>query len=252
MEPAQYLMDLAASIDFTPLKYVIDLNDLRNVAAIAGVLITLKAASTKWGNKAVYFATMGADLSSPMRITSISIANLKDKPLIIYNINVLLKDLGYYELERFDPPLVIKGLEATSITTTPYTELTLKPNPFDNLKQKLDIILTTESSAIKCKAAKSPEAINHKYFNKHKRIGISRKIFNKKIYSNRDGWALVYMFEGAQRTSFLAKNGFIHSEWPFPINALPSQIMDKPESIKESISSLGQTYGVHINICELS
>ncbi|MGE8050622.1 hypothetical protein ACQKPT_20275 [Pseudomonas monteilii] len=227
------------------------MNDLRNIAAIAGVLIALKAASSKWGSKAVYFASVGASLTSPLRITSISIANLKDKPLIIYRINVLLKDLGYYELEKFDPPLVIKGLEATSITTTPYTNLLIEPNPFKNLKVKLDIILTTESSTVKCEAAKSPESINYKFFKKHKQIGINRKRFNDKVYSEHDGWALIYMFQGVQRTSFLAKSGFIHSDWPFKINSLTSEDMCNPEAIKEAIALIGAQYNTHINIAEL-
>jgi hypothetical protein len=251
MEIINHLLALSESIDFTPLKSLIDLNDLRNLAAIAGVLITLKAASSKWGNKAVYFATMGANLTSPMRITSISIANLKDKPLVIYKINVLLKDIGYYELEKFDPPLVIKGLEATSITTTPYTNLAIQPNPFKNLKVKLDIILTTESSTVKCKAAKSPESLNYKFFKKHKQIGVSRKKFNEKVYSEHDGWGLVYMFQGTQRTSFLAKSGFIHSDWPFSTNALPSDNMSNQKTIKESIDLIGKQHNTHINIIEL-
>ncbi|UVL73886.1 hypothetical protein [Pseudomonas protegens] len=251
MEIINHLLALLMSIDFTPLKSLIDLNDLRNLAAIAGVLITLKAASSKWGNKAVYFASLGASLTSPFRITSISIANLKDKPLIIYRINVLLKNIGFYELEKFDPPLVIKGLEATSITTTPYTNLSIQPNPFNDLKVDFDIILTTESSTIKCKAAKSPELINYKFFKKQKPIGVSRKKFNDKIYSEHDGWALIYMFQGAQRTSFLAKSGFIHSDWPFPINSIRSEDMSNIETIKESIAHIGKEYNTYFNISEL-
>ncbi|WP_236198286.1 hypothetical protein [Pseudomonas putida] len=251
MEIINNLAALIEAIDFTPLKSLIDLNDLRNLAAIVGVFIAIKAASSKWGNKAVYFATVGASVTSPLRITSISIANLKDKPLIIYRINVLFKKNGYYELETFNPPLVIKGLEATSITTTPYTNLSIQPNPFKDLKVEFDIILTTESSTLKCKAAKSPDNINYKFFKKHKQIGITRKKFNEKVYSDHDGWALIYMFQGTQRTSFLAKSGFIHSDWPFGINALASEDMSNHETIKESIALIGMKYNTHINISEL-
>lgn len=251
METISHLLSMVKSIDFTPLKSLIDLNDLRNIAAIAGVFITLKAASSKWGNKAVYFARVGASLSSPLRITSISIANLKDKPLIIYRISVLIKKAGYFELEKFDPPLVIKGLEATSITTTPYTSLSLQPNPFNDPKVEFEIILTTESSTLKCKAAKSPESLNYKIFKNHRVIGVNRKEFNHKVYSDHDGWALIYIFEGAQRTSFLAKSGFIHSDWPFSINSLHSEDMATPQKIKESIDLIGASNNTHINIVEL-
>ncbi|CAI8898678.1 DFP domain-containing protein [Pseudomonas sp. IT-194MI4] len=246
------IITIITSFDFSPLKSLVDLNDLRNLAAILGVLIGLMTASKKWGTKAVYFARIGASSNSPLSITSLSIANLKDKPLIIYEINILFnKTNQYFRLQKFDPPLVIKGLEATSFTPEKYSDIAIKPNPFDDLHLKLDLILVTESTAIKCKPAKSPESIVHKHMKGHTQIRINRRIFNKKVYSKEAAFALVYIFEATQRTSFILKSGLICDDWPFQINAIPKDLMQNRESIIDSIEKIGEQNNVHINIHEL-
>lgn len=252
MEFLNSVLSAFYSFDFSPFKPLIDLNDLRNIAAILGVAIGLKTASKKWGNKAVYFATIGASSNSPMSITSLSIANLKDKPLIIYEIDVLFKKTNsYFRLQKFDPPLVIKGLEATSFAPDKYSSLEVKPNPFLELDVKIELFIITESSAIKCKPAKSPESIVYHKMKKHKPITISRNRFNKKIYSNDTALALVYMYEGTQRTSFLMKNGFICDDWPFRTNMLPKESMENRDSIKEAVEVIAMQNKIHINIVEL-
>lgn len=240
------------SFDFSPLESLIDLNDLRNIAAILGVAIGLTTASKKWGNKAVYFATVGVSSNSPASITSLSITNLKDKPLIIYEINVLFKKSNsYFCLQKFDPPLVIKGLEATSLEPTKYSKLEIEPNPFLELHLKIEIFLITDSSAIKCKPAKSPDSIVFQKMKKYKPITVSKNKFNKKTYSKNTELALVYMYNGAQRTSFLLKTGFICDDWPFRTNLLPEGSMRDRESIAEAIKVIAEQNKVDINIVEV-
>ncbi|EXF96297.1 hypothetical protein HK44_020815 [Pseudomonas fluorescens HK44] len=252
MDYFQSLLTTIVSIDFSPLKSLVDLNDLRNLAAILGVAIGLTTASKKWGNKAVYFATIGASSNSPLSITSLSIANLKDKPLIIYEINVIFKKTNrYFRLQKFDPPLVIKGLEATTFVPEKYSELEIKPNPFLEFNSKIDLILITESSAIKCKPAESPESIVYRHMKRHRPITVSRRIFNKKIYSKETALALVYMYEGTQRTSFLLNNGLFCDEWPFHTNMLSKTLMQNRESIIAGIDEIAEQNKVQINIIEL-
>ncbi|WP_347929509.1 hypothetical protein [Pseudomonas helvetica] len=252
MDSLQPFLTVIESLDFSPLKYLIDLNDLRNLAAILGVAIGLMAASKKWGNKAVYFATIGASSNSPLRITSLSIANLKDKPLIIYEIHVIFKKpKRFFCLQKFNPPLVIKGLEATSFAPEKYSELEIKPNPFLGSTDPIDLILITESTAIKCKTAKPPESIVFRHMKKYKQLTKSKKIFNSKIYTKEATLALIYMYEGEQRTSFLLKNGHICDEWPFRTNMLSKDLMQSRELIIEGISEIAKQNDIQINIIEL-
>ncbi|WP_455911015.1 hypothetical protein [Pseudomonas putida] len=205
----------------------------------------------KWGNKAVYFAAIGSSSNNPTSITSLSIANLKDKPLIIYEINVLFKKTHhYFRLEKFDPPLVIKGLEATSFIPEKYSELSINPNPFHDANLKIDIILITESSAIKCKPAKSPESIAYRHMKKYKSITVSRRKLNGKIYSKDTVFALVYMYEDSQKTSFLLRSGLICDDWPFQTNMLSREMMRDREAITEAINEIAIKNKVHINLVE--
>ncbi|WP_323614346.1 hypothetical protein [Pseudomonas putida] len=246
------IVETINSFDFTPLKSLVDLNDLRNLAAILGVGLGVRAASLKWGHKAIHFATIGKSINSPARITNLSIANLKDKPLIVYEIIVLLREQKrYFRLQKFDPPLVIKSLEATSIAPDAYSDLDITPNPFTDIETKFEIHLITNSKVIKCKPAHSPEALAHKHFKKYQSAATSSKRFNGKIYTNEARLALVYTYKGAQHTSFLLKSGFICDEWPFRTNSIPKDMMINATTISESLSVIGQQYGISIAISEL-
>lgn len=252
MDFLQNIFTFINDIDFTPLKTIIDLNDIRNIAAILGVIITLLAARKKWGHKAIYHATIGRSLNRPTRITSLSIANLKDKPLIIYELHIRFNQPKYYFcLQKFDPPLVIKGLEATSIEPEAYSSLSIEPNPFNDLDIDMDLFLATERSVIKCEKANPPEILVRNYFKNISELTKSTSKFNKKIYSNDASYALVYIYQGNQRTSFLSKRGFIHDEWPFHVNSLPIAAMENEDSITAAINTLSNELSTKIDFAKL-
>lgn len=252
MDFLQNIYTLFKDIDFTPLKSIIDLNDIRNLAAISGVIITLLAASKKWGNKAIYYATISRSLNRPTRITSLSIANLKDKPLIIYELHIRFnKSKHYFCLQKFDPPIVIKGLEATTIEPEAYSSLSIEPNPFNELNIDMDLFLATERTVVKCKKASPPESLVREYMKNFSELTKSKLAFNKKIYTSDTAYALVYKYEGKQRTSFLLKRGFIYDEWPFHINSLPSKAMDNEESIIAALNTISAEISTSIKIVKL-
>lgn len=252
MDFIQNIYTFIKDIDYTPLKTLIDLNDLRNLAAISGVAITLFAASKKWGNKAIYYATVSKSLNSPARISSLSIANLKDKPLIIYELHVRFNSLNYYfRLQKFDPPIVIKGLEATSIKPEAYSSLSIEPNPFNEFDLEMDLFLVTERTVVKCKTASSPGSLISKNMKNFSEVTTSKFSFNKKIYTSDAAYALVYKYKDSQRTSFLLKNGILCDEWPFPINALPLTAMENEESITSAINDISNKFSTRIIIHRL-
>lgn len=239
-------------IDFTPLKTLIDLNDLRNLAAISGVVITVLAASKKWGNKAIYHATISHSINRPARISSLSIANLKDKPLIIYEIHVRFNtSKHYFCLQKFDPPIVIKGLEATSLEPEAYSSLSIEPNPFRQIKVDIDLFLATERTVVKCKMASSPDNLVRKYMKNFSELTKSRDTFNKKVYTKEAAYALIYTYDGVQRTSFLLKHGFICDEWPFQFNALPITAMENDDSVITAINDLSLKLSTKIHLKKL-
>lgn len=254
MDFLQNIYTFIKEIDFTPMRSIIDLNDIRNIAAISGVIITLFAASKKWGNKAIYYATISKTLNRPTRITSLSIANLKDKPLIIYELHIRFNNSKHYFcLQKFEPPIVIKGLEATTIEPDAYSSLSIEPNPFNDLDIDIDIdlFLVTERAVVKCKEASPPGNLVRKYMKNFSELTKSKFAFNKKIYTSDTAYALIYKYEGKQRTSFLLKRGFIYDDWPFHINSIPSNAMDNNESLIAAFDALSTEISTKIKIVKL-
>lgn len=227
------------SIEFTFLKGLIDLNDLRNLAAISGVVITVYAASKKWGNKVICHAVISRVRNRPTHISSLSIANLKDKPLIVYEMHIRFnKHKSYFCLQKFDPPLVVKGLEATSVESDAYSSLNTESDPFNKIDVDFDLFLVTERTVIKCKMSSSPEGLIRKHMKGLSVLGVSTKKFNNKVYNNDAAYALVYVHNGNKNTSFLMGNGHIFDEWPFPINALPTEAMQSFDTLNSAIEEL--------------
>ena len=252
MDFLQNIYTFIKGVDFTPMRSIIDLNDIRNIAAISGVIITLFAASKKWGHKAIYYATISSTLNRPARISSLSIAILKDKPLIIYELHIRFNtSKHYFCLQKFEPPIVIKGLEATTIEPDAYSSLSIEPNPFNNPDIDMDLFLVTERAVVKCKEASPPGNLVRKYMSNFNELTKSKLVFNKKIYTRDSAYALIYKHEGKQRTSFLLKHGFIYDDWPFHINSIPSSAMENNESLIAELDALSTEISTKIEIVKL-
>jgi hypothetical protein len=250
------LRDAAAfftSIDYTPLKQLIDLNDARNLAAIVGVIIASYAASKKWGTAAIYQAKIGYTRNKPTRITSLSIANLKDKPLVVYRALAKFDHLkAYVTIQAFDPPLVIEGLQATSIEPDEFSGYSCPENPFTDPRVKMDLMLVTESTLVKCKPAKIPEALVRKHLKGFSEIGTYTKKFNEKVYTNEAVYAILYQFNGVARTSFLLHYGYICDDWPFQFNTIPAEHMASEELVLKAIDELAKQVGVALHLRNLA
>lgn len=241
-----------ASIDYTPLKHLIDLNDARNLAAIVGVVIAVYAASKKWGNAAIYQAQISFQINRPARISNLSLANLKDKPLIVYRILASFEESkSFVTLRMFQPPLVIEGLQATSIEPDDFSSLDCQKNPFADITVKMDIMLVTESTVVKCKPAKIPESLVLKHMKGFREIGKSTMRHNGKVYTDEAAYALVYRYKDADRTSFILHGGHIIDEWPFRIKSLSPACMADQTLLKQELNALSEKVGTPLHAIRL-
>lgn len=236
-----------AAIDYSPLKHVIDLNDVRSLAAIAGAVFAIRAALRRFGHEAIYRATISHALNRVGHIANLTIANLKDRPLVVFEVLVYFKEAGtYITLQKFDPPLVIKNLEATSFVPEPYSDISISPNPFDDRRLNMEILLVTESNVVKCKQAKNPARLIAKHLRGIPFATVSRNMINNKIYTREARYALFWQQDGATRTSFLLASGFICDEWPFRYNAVDKDALASEESIEQAIQELSKKIGVQL------
>jgi hypothetical protein len=244
--------NLFSEFNTSPFKSWIDLNDLRNVLAILGAVIAIIAANKKWGNKAVYTASIQHRINRPDRVSNLSIANLKDKPLAIYEVlAVFPTSKKHFSLQRFDPPLVIKGLEATSFTPEDFSSMGLDTNPFSDGAVDMHILLITESSAVKCKAALPPSALIDKALRGFEPIPKIINKFNDKIYTSNAIYAIGHELDGKMATSFLLKNGLICDEWPHDLNVIPLESMKSDDLVLDAIAVLSEKLGIPLQILKL-
>ncbi|MBK3848103.1 hypothetical protein [Stutzerimonas xanthomarina] len=241
-----------AAIDYTPLKDIIDLNDVRSLAAIAGALIAIRAALRRFGHEAIYRATISHSLNRVGHISNLTVANLKDRPLVVFEVVVRFKSPNtYISLQKFDPPLVIKNLEATSIVPDPYSDISISPNPFDGLRLDMEILLVTERNVVKCKQAKNPASLIAKHLKGIPFATVSRNMINNKIYSREARYALFWQRDGAAMTSFILASGFICDEWPFRYNAIDKNALATDETVDQAIAALSKKIGVHLQYSKI-
>jgi len=251
-EAIDWVIETFHAIDFSPLAHILDLNDLRNIAAILGVFITIRGAYQKWGTKAVYKAKIRKSLNRPSHISWISIANLKEKPLVIYQIVAAFKDTkSFVSLVEFDPPVTIKGLEASSFDLPEYSSLETSSDPFATLLPKFELHIVTESSVVKCRHAKNEQSLLLKKFKGHEQIGKFTQRHNGKIYTEDALYAIDHTYKEKAGTSFILKGGMICDEWPFRENRLTQAQMKDEATVVNTIDLVMKQYGAYARVVKL-
>ena len=239
------------SIDYSPVMALLDLSDIRNVFAIVGAAATLHLASKKWGTSAVCTTKITYSLDRSPHISDLTIANLKDKPLVVYQVLAHFPSLDTYLcVQTFSPPLVIKGLEATSVKPEPYSFLDLQNDPFNDVSTEFDVWLVTERRLVKCKKAKNPYTLIEKKL-KGAEITKIKNTFNGRIYSRDSKYALIYNHNGTEHIGFLLRNGVVRDNGPVGLTLLPAEIMDSEESIAAAIDHLSESKGIKIHLRKL-
>jgi len=243
-----------STFGFSPLKHLIDLNDARSLAAIVAAVMAIRAAINKLGVKAIFKATISARLNRPRHISQLTISNLKDRPLVVYEVLALFdKSKAYVSVHTFDPPLVIRNLEATSFVPRPYSQLVDETDPFEELFPRFTLALVTEKDVVKCKQASINASLIARKLKGWRRIGTERYVFNEKVYTKEARYALIYPLQnGATGTSFLLASGFIQDDWPFRINALSHNDMQDEATVAAAVEVLAEQLEVNIQIVQLA
>ncbi len=85
----------------------------------------------KIGNKVLASISTSHEMIVAPRISSVAIRNMRDKPLTVFEIYAVIDDDVYFQVEKFDPPIIIKPLESALIETRPYSRLNLGREIFD-------------------------------------------------------------------------------------------------------------------------
>ncbi len=176
------------------------------------------------------------------RLDRIVLTNHKDRPLTVFSIHAVISSEITYEIDKFDPPIVLKALETVRIDTTPYSSLHIGRDayrPDFTSFQDMSLYLCVPGRIVRCARLETPGSIQlasragYRVAAKH----ISR--FNDRIYNADARYAITYKLGSNIETAIVDKSGFIARGWNFRINKIPIESMVSEESVSKYLESAG-------------
>lgn len=212
------------------------------VKLVPGVVLfplTLLLGWKKVGNKALITYSASWDQYTASGLSDIALTNCKDKPLVVHAIYIVIDRHILVPLKEFRPPLVVKGLESASIECDPVSAYYVGHEPFEfDFLNNGEIYITTAGGRIKCELDQTPSTISIARNENYQLATRSTSRYNGHVYDHRVRYALVFWYEGTQRTAFVGLGGHIGLDWPFEINALQPEQMTSAATVKEVIEEL--------------
>ncbi|MDR2875398.1 MAG: hypothetical protein LBV44_05660 [Methylobacillus sp.] len=195
----------------------------------------------KIGNSIGVSFSYGMGGFSANRIISIVFTNRKDKPLPIFSAFLLINKDLLIPVEKFNPPLVLRGLEVMQIETSPFSTYYLGNEKFEitpDVLREAEFYVMSTRGKIRCEIITTQDSTFYAYRNN---IGIATKStskFNGHVYNDHVLFAISYLIDGKQQTAFVAKSGFIGGEWEFRYNMIPQNALTE-KGILEFIQKCG-------------
>lgn len=215
-------------------------NALRIVPGLVLLPLTLFLGWKKIGHKVHVSYTTTYERLSASRLTDLVITNLKDKPIAVYEIHLLIDRHFVIPVQKFNPPVIIKGLESAVVETQPVSEYFLGEQVFElgtRGGQLFEIYLTTHAGLIKCKVVNPPSITAYQKFKDYEMAVAHTQKYNGIVYNDTAMYAVIYRFEGATHTAIVEQGGFIVTGWPFLPNELPQEAMLSAEMVRKALAA---------------
>ncbi|WP_313127619.1 hypothetical protein [Stutzerimonas nitrititolerans] len=196
----------------------------------------------KIGQKATFSYSITYPNNSEPRITAGILTNLKDKPLVVHSLYMLIdKDL-MLPIAEYNPPLIVKSMECVGVESPEVSAYVCNGEKFsldfDFEKSLLQVYAITMQGHLLCSASRVTSTNLHAYMTGTRLICPLREYFNGVIYNDSVLYALVYETADNQtHTAFIDRGGFISGQWKLKYNALPETCLSTPESVTETIRS---------------
>src|SRR3989339_311629 len=202
---------------------------LKIVPGLAIFPISFYLAWKKLGTKVIASITFGYGRTIASGINYVDLTNLKDRPMAIYAIYAVLNEDISFEVDKFEPPLILKSLESMRIETQPYSQLMLGVDTFipDFLPPNhIDLYLVLAEKIIKCQPGRHPSFIGKAMLNKYRYAVKSTSRFNGHVYNEQAAYAITYRQDKQIKTAIVDTSGFICREWNFRFNMVPPAYME--------------------------
>jgi len=215
------------SIIFDYWNVIIDFinSNFRPFLLIVATIFTIHFALKKVGNKVTVLSTHTKSLYTADYISNVVITNKKDKALNVWSLHALIEKQYQLELDKFDPPLILKPYESISISLPCYSTASIGSDEFEYnlINQHLELYIDIGDKLLKCNNQTKKNLLNcFTHISKQ----VSR--FNGHIFNDRVSYILAYHYNDNLYTAFIC-GGMITNEWDFN----PSHLGNKDFSSKE-------------------
>jgi hypothetical protein len=177
------------------------------------------------------------------RISSIVLTNHKDKAVAVFAIYAIEKQDIAFEVERFDPPLIIKALESVRVDTRPYSSLTLADTGVHESDyaspNAIDLYVVLAHGTKKCKQANHPGL---EPFSSFLGFRVATKVtrqLNGIVYNDDAKYVVMYRMDSTVRTSIIDKRGLLLNDWNFRINRVAEEYMKSKETVRTYLINAG-------------
>lgn len=208
---------------------------LKIVPGLAIFPLTFYLGWKKIGRKVSCSFVVSSDRVSAERITSIVLTNHKDSPVAIFEINAVCENDISFQIEKLDPPVILKALESVVIETKPYSKLIVGGDTYNPelVFGKVQVYVASSGEIIKCKMVSHPTIVNHKKFEYLTNASKNTNRFNGFAYSEKVKYAIVYSINSEIKTAFVDHAGFINGDGNFHYNMVPQELMVSKETLRE-------------------
>jgi hypothetical protein len=213
---------------------------LHNVGLVA-LPFTIYFFWKKIGQKISASYSWRSELLVASGIGTITLINLKDRPVVIFSAHAVM-DKFWFNLKRFDPPLILKPMEAVNIESDIVSKYEIGDetlewkDPMDK-KRPITIYLSTSNKTIKCHLHQNPYIRELTYPKKHElRIVKSyTRRFGDTIYNDDAKYVLIYTQDNKRKTALIDRFGIIY--WDYSPNAIAVSDLQSPDAVRAAIAS---------------
>lgn len=221
--------------------------DFVRYAGLLGLIslpLTLYFAWMKLGYRVGASITWGSDKFTAAGIRSITLSNLKDRSIVIFEIHFEHDGISF-PFKAFDPPLVLKSLEATTILSEDVSEYSVDGAQFDSMRlvassARTHVFIDTLNGPIRCVVKNRPSRLMFASGRKLRLATTATWRFNNRVYGRTSKYAIVYSVAGKSETALVHESGYI--DWRMSPNMLPGSVMNSAESVHAALagSELGE------------
>jgi hypothetical protein len=218
---------------------------LEGLKVLPGILLfpfSIYFAWKKIGNSVGVSFSYGVGGFEAPRVRSIVFTNKKDKPLPIFSAFLRVHKEIVVPVEKFDPPVVLKGLEVTQVETKPFSTYYLGNDEFEltpELIREAEFFVITAAGVLRCDIIGTGSDIGYAYQNDMGLVAKSTRQFNGHVYNDKAIYAISYLIDGAQRTAFVDQSGCIGGDWRFRYNYVPKELLSSASGINEFLKHCG-------------